>query len=425
MNNEFLKTLPSLPGVYLFKDAQEQVIYIGKAKDIRKRVSSYFRADTTDWKVKELIKAHKTIEHIITKTETEALLLEAQLIKKFKPKFNVLLKSGNPFIYIAITNEAIPQLVLRNKKTDKGSYFGPFLQRTRARSAYDYLMRTFKLNRCSGKISGGCLDYHLGKCAGNCAGDFNNESYIERINLAKELLAGNYDASKKMIEDQIKRYNQRFEFEKSKNLNEYLINLDVIFTTLKAKFTQTKYLKDITAVTTPLKYRIEQPLRALEDFQILLGTPDKIVSIDCFDISHFQSSYIVGSCIRFTHGIPDKNNFRRFRIKTLTEQNDFAALREIVCRRYKDPKDLPDVIIIDGGKGQLSAINNLPCVIDKPVLSLAKKEELLYTPIHPEGYPLNIKTPLGQLIIAIRDYAHHFAVSYHTHLRNKNFTLDS
>lgn len=423
MNNKNVKNLPILPGIYVFKDAQEHVIYIGKAKNIRKRVSSYFQNQATDWKVKELIKAHRSIEHIVTNSEMEALLLEAQLIRKFKPKFNVLLKNGNPFIYIAITHEPLPQLVLLSKKKEKASYFGPFLQKHKARAAYDYIMRTFKLNRCSGKIEGGCLDYHMNRCAGNCVNDFDNQSYLERINLAKQLLEGHYDESRKTIENQIKAYNQKFEFEKSRNLNEYLMNLEVIFTTLKTKFTETKYMRDITAVTTPIKYKIDQPIRALEELQILIKSEKLPLSIDCFDISHFQSSYIVGSCIRFTNGIPDKNNFRRFRIKTLSEQNDFAAMQEIVSRRYRDPKDLPDVIIIDGGKGQLSAVNQLTCVQKTPVLSLAKKEELLYTPNHPEGYPLDVRTPIGQLIIAIRDYAHHFAVSYHTNLRNKNFTL--
>lgn len=423
MNNKIIKELPVLPGIYVFKDAQEHVIYVGKAKNIRKRVASYFHKANTDWKVQELIKEHRTIEHIIATSEMEALLLEAQLIRKFKPKYNVLLKNGNPFIYILITDAAIPTITVVYRKKEKGNYYGPFLQKSKARAAYDYIVRTFRLNRCSGRIEGGCLDYHMGRCAGNCVNDMDNQAYKERIALAKELLSGNYEKSKAMIEEQIKAYNKRLEFEKSKNLNEYLLNLDVIFETLKTKFTETKYLKDITAVTTPLKYRVDQPIRALEELQILLNLQKKPVSIDCFDISHFQSSYIVGSCIRFTYGIPDKNNFRRFRIKTLVEQNDYAAIQEIVCRRYKNPADLPDIIVIDGGKGQLSAANKLDCVQGTMVVSLAKKEELLYTPMHPEGFHLDIHTPSGQLIIALRDYAHHFAVSYHTNLRNKNFTL--
>jgi excinuclease ABC subunit C len=154
--------------------------------------------------------------------------------------------------------------------------------------------------------------------------------------------------------------------------------------------------------------------------QKLLELPERPETIDCFDISHFQSSYLVGSCIRFKDGLPDKNNFRRFRIKTLTQQNDYAALQEIVSRRYKNPADAPHIVLIDGGKGQLSSVQQLfPGLL---CISLAKREELLHTPLHPEGIHLDIQTPLGQLLIYLRDYAHHFAISYHRLLRTKNFT---
>lgn len=415
---EMLDKIPKLPGIYVFKDLDNNIIYIGKAKNLYKRVSSYFKNAQDDWKVNELVKEYKTIEHILTKNEIEALLLEAQLIKKFKPKYNVLLKSGTPFIYILITSQEIPQIKLVNSKKNKGTYFGPFLYKQKARIVYEYLMRNLKLRLCSGKIEQGCLDYHLGRCAGNCLKTFNLEDYKIRINISKEILAGNYKSTQDLIKEQIKTYNKNLEFEKSKHLNEYLKNLEIIFMTLKTGFTEKKYTSDITAITTELKHKIQKPMVALEELQTILNLNQKPKSIDCFDISHFQSSYIVGSCIRFTYGIPDKNNFRRFKIKSLTEQNDYAALQEIVTRRYKDPKDIPDIILIDGGKGQLNSVKNL--FNNAIFISLAKKEELLFIPNNSEPIKLDLKTEFGQLLIAIRDYAHHFAISYHKLLRNKN-----
>lgn len=418
MDKENLKKIPTLAGIYVFKDANSVIIYIGKAKNLYKRVISYFNRQNTDWKVQELIKEHKTIEHIITKNETEALLLEAQLIKKFKPKYNVLLKSGHPFVYIVITKETLPKIKLVSSKKLKGNYFGPFLVKRKARAVYEYLVRSLRLNLCNQKIAQGCLDYHLGRCVGNCLANFNQAEYEIRLNIAANMLDGNFSECKLVLENEIKKFNKNLEFEKSKHLNEYLQNLEVIFETLKTRFTETKYNKDITVLTTPTQYKITKPLMALEELQMLLKLDKKPVSIDCFDISHFQSSYLVGSCIRFTYGIPDKNNFRRFKIKTLKEQNDYEALQEVVSRRYKDPAHVPDIILIDGGKGQLNAIKNL--VPQVPCISLAKREEILFTQNTPEGIQLDIKTNMGQLLIALRDYAHHFAISYHKLLRSKN-----
>ncbi len=418
---ESVRKLPKLPGIYVFKDAQSGIIYIGKAKSLYARVLSYFRDKNSDWKVQELIKEHASIEHILTKNEIEALLLEAQLIRTLKPKYNVLLKNTNPFVYLVITDEALPQLKVVRQKKEKGTYFGPFLYKAKANSVHEYLMRTLRLRLCSTKIEQGCLDYHMGRCAGNCLSTFNKEEYVTRIALAKRLLEGNYSACQALLKQQIKEHNLKMEFEKSKNLSKYFDDLEVIFTTLKTGFSETKYVKDISALITTLRQKIERPVQAFNELTQVLALTNPPYTIDCFDISHFQSSYLVGSCIRFRHGIPDKQNFRRFRIKTLSEQNDYAALQEIVQRRYKDPKDLPDIIMIDGGKGQLNAIKTLfPAIA---CMSLAKKEEILYTPLHPQGIVLDPQSSMGQVLMYLRDYAHHFAVSYHKVLRSKNLIL--
>lgn len=414
----YVRTLPKLPGIYVFKNKENEVIYIGKAKQLRTRVSSYFRK-TDDWKVQELIKEHASVEHILTKSELEALLLEAQMIRTYKPKYNVLMKNTNPFVYLVITDAELPRLELVRQKKGKGTFFGPFLYKKRARSSYDYLMRTLRLKLCNVKIDQGCLDYHMGLCAGNCRNDFDKEEYLVRLSIARKLLEGNYEECEALLIDQIKQHNAKLEFEKSKRLSEYLDDLASLFASLKTGFSERKYVKDIKIVTAPISAQVEKPLKALEELGKLLSTNGRPVTIDCFDISHFQGSHIVGSCIRFTNGIPEKNKFRRFKIKTLNEQNDYAALQEIVSRRYRKIEEAPDIVLIDGGKGQLSSVKQLfPQLL---CISLAKKEELLHTAEHPEGVPLDIKTPMGQLLICLRDYAHHFAISYHKVLRSKKF----
>ena len=333
MAPEYIKKLPKLPGIYVFKDKQSGIIYIGKAKSLHSRVISYFRRQKDDWKVQELIKEHASVEYILTKNEIEALLLEAQLIRTFKPKYNVLLKNTNPFVYLLITAQEMPQLKIVRIKKEKGVYFGPFLYKAKANSVYEYLMRTLRLRLCTTKIAQGCLDYHMGRCAGNCLSTFNVHEYKMRIALAQGLLEGNYKGCEALLTAQIKEHNQRMEFEKSKNLSKYFNDLEVIFETLKTGFSETKYVKDITAIITTLRQKIERPMQAFEELKALLALKTVPKTIDCFDISHFQSSYLVGSCIRFTHGVPDKSKFRRFKIKTLSEQNDYAALQEICATK--------------------------------------------------------------------------------------------
>lgn len=416
MSKEFvLKTLPKAPGVYLFKDAQGTVIYIGKAVSIRDRVSQYFQNKHRDWKVDGLLAEHSTVEHIETKNETEALLLEAQLISKYKPKYNVLLKEGQPFLYLKFSKDPIPVISIVRQKKEKGTYFGPFLHKKDARAVYRFLMQTFRLNLCNKKIENGCLDYHLGLCAGSCKSSFDVAEYMFRMHLAMEALRGNHAIFLEMVKKRISEYNKQMMFEKSKRLQEYLYNLDTIFEAIRTRYHEDKYKDDIFVVTQPVPK--ESGIATPEEVGQFLQLDKPIKTIDCFDISHFQSSYLVGSCVRFTNGKPDKNMFRRFKIRTLLEQNDYAALQEIVGRRYKEPAELPDLILIDGGKGQLSAVKAiLPHAL---CISLAKREETIFSEQFPEGKKLDMHNQVAKLLIALRDYAHHFAVSYHRLRRKK------
>lgn len=403
-------TFPSLPGVYLFKNAQGEILYIGKATSLKHRVGSYFQKQPTDWKIDSLINEHKTIEYILTHTEIEASLLEAELIKSNQPKYNVLLKSGQPFVYILFTVQTIPTIkIVRNKK-QKGSYFGPFLHKQQARSVHHFLVQTFRLNLCNKKITNGCLDYHIGTCPGNCMPHFDPQDYLFHLQLARNVLNGTDKEFVHTIQQKIIEYNTTLEFEKAQKLNNYLDNLHTIFSTIKARYSSKKFAADIFTTTAPTTHITEIESSASHELLNIVGVSIPIQTIDCFDISHFQGKNIVGSCIRFTNGKPEKNKFRRFRINTLTEQNDYAALQEIVSRRYAH-NDIPDLILIDGGKGQLNAIKYiLPHAL---CVSLAKREELLFSEAYPEGFPLDVHTPAGKLLISLRDYAHHFAITYH------------
>ena len=416
MDREFINALPSLPGVYLFKNESLEVIYIGKAKKLKNRLRSYRTNAKTDWKIRALIDEHARIDYVVTHSDIEASLLEAQLIGQHKPKYNVLLKSGQPFVYLLFTADDIPTIELVRNKKRKGTYFGPFLQRTQARSVYRFLIDTFKLFLCNKKIQNGCLDYHLGRCAGSCQSTFDPNDYIFRLDLAQQALKKNHAGFLQQLDTKINEYSAQQAYEKAQRLHGYRQDLEIIFATLHTRYSDDKYFPEVFTVTNPAPDITEQYTKTHTQLQKLLNTADTITTIDCFDISHFQSHHIVGSCIRYKSGMPEKNMFRKFKIKTLDNQNDYAALQEIVLRRYRDPKELPDIVLIDGGKGQRNAIKKV--MPQAHVISLAKKEERLFSDEHPEGTVLDLQKPVGRLLIGLRDYAHHFAISYHRKRRH-------
>lgn len=408
------KVFPGFPGVYFFKDHSGTILYVGKAKSLKARTASYFQK-RGDWKIDMLLDEAHDLDYILTKNETEALLLEAQMVQEHQPKYNVLLKDGQPFLYILFTQEPLPRITVTRNKKEKGLYFGPFLHKKQARGVVKFLIETFRLGICNKKIENGCLDYHLGRCVGSCMKSFDNQDYLFRIELAQNVLKKDHKKYLASLQEKIKEYNQGLAFEKSRNMLSYIENLDTIFETIRTRFSEDKYENDIFVAGTP--HNVPTTLNIGTEIAEFLGLSNHIKTIDCFDISHFQSRYLVGSCIRFTNGKPEKNKFRRFKIKTLIQQDDYAALQEIVGRRYKEGTDLPDLIVIDGGKGQLNAVQFL--YPQTPYIALAKREETIFSAQHPDGKKLDVHTNAGKTIIAIRDYAHHFAVSYHTLRRRK------
>lgn len=395
--------LPTLPGIYIFKDNTNTPIYIGKAKSLKKRIISYFNSKTNAWKSDLLIQEANTCEHIVTHSENEALILEADLIKKYQPKFNILLKDGQPFVYFVITREDLPQIKLVRNKKAPGKYFGPFIYKGQARSVYRLILEYLQLYLCNKKIEQGCLQYHLKKCAGSCKKDFDKQAYLFRLKLAQKILAGKNSTLERELTKKIKSYNKNLNFEHAQKLVIVRDNLQKIVNSIQnLTKSRLEFLENLTPIKTP---KISTNLAKLLDL-----TKEPII-IDCFDVSHFQSKALVGSCVRFVDGIPAKSFVRLFAIRSLIKQNDYAALQEIIKRRYKKQEDLPDLIMIDGGKGQLSAAKNI-ISINTPIISLAKKEERVFTATNHNGFVLDKSSPEARLLIAIRDYAHHIAISY-------------
>lgn len=406
-----IDNLPKLPGIYIFKNIENKILYIGKAISIKDRVKSYFAKNNQDWKIKYLLEEAESVDYIITKNEEEALVLEAQLVKENQPKFNVLLKEGHPFLYFLITDGVTPRFeIVRNRK-QKGTYFGPFVNKNQARNVYEFLLREFQLRICTKKIANGCLEYHLGFCSGLCKVDFNLSDYLFRLELLKKLLKKDFEQFKHMLTERIALASKNLEYEKAAHYVQYMHNIDRITVYLENNYFPEKYQEEIIYKTSMISRQPIKPRDIGFTLKEFLGLSFEPSTIDCFDISHFQGKWIVGSCIRFTHGVPEKNKFRRFKIKTLTDQNDYAALQEIVQRRYRDVTEIPDIVMIDGGKGQLSSVKDV--LPQAYCISLAKREEILYGPGFMDGKHLDIKSDVGRLLMGIRDYAHHFAISYH------------
>jgi excinuclease ABC subunit C len=409
---------PSSSGVYFFKDINNNILYIGKAKNLKNRIGSYFFS--SDHKVIELLKVATDIEFITTNNEIEALFLEAQLIKQHQPPFNRLLKAGNPYIYIWFSTEKIPTISIVRIKKKNGEYFGPFLTKRDAQIVVEYLKKSLQLNICNKKIESGCLQYHINICSGSCKSDFDLASYTARLDIARQILDNKYEQAIKLLDDEITTSNAHLNFERSAHLATYQQHLQAIISVLKtlqtSKLTTLTHFADHSSNAHQSK-SLDSNIELLSALKKRLGLKKIPYTIDCFDISHMQSQSMVGSCVRFLNGKPDKKNFRHFTIKSITEQNDYAALVEIVTRRYKKPENLPDLIIIDGGKGQLNATKHLAGSAE--IISIAKGDnrkvgaETIFFPEQEKTTGVDIHQDTDRLLLEIRDYAHHFAISFH------------
>ena len=546
-NSEQLKNLPTLPGVYKFKNKDEKIIYIGKAKNLKNRIRSYFQnSKTQSSKTISMMKNADSFEWIIVKNEVEALLTEANLIKKHRPKYNILMKDDKTYPYIQITKEPYPQVILTRKiKKDGSKYFGPYTDSRRLRTILKVIHKVFPIRSCSYFIDGKiieqkkislCLDYHIKRCQGPCEGLVTEREYNEMIMHVISFMKGSTrgiehyveqkmnHASKNLLyeeaaifRDQLRTV-QNFSSKKSytnsvfderdifavakkdgigvavvirirngfiysrekisvKNLfsddqksyssiiTQFYMGSNLIPSniSLPIKLIDEKNILDMLSKERGSKVKLEYPqigekakeLRiTMKNAELLLNDwilrknkykmyiPNSVTSlqsdlnldvapknIEGFDISHLGGTNTVASMVSFINGKPKKSNYRKYKIKSVESIDDFASIREVVFRRYsrlqKENSEYPDLILIDGGKGQLSmamsALRELGLDYIN-IIGLAKRLEEVFIPGNPEAQIINKDSPGLILLKRVRDEAHRFAISFQKQKRKKTMT---
>ncbi len=389
------------------KDRASQVIYVGKALSLRKRVLSYFLKNRGSIKTDVLMSYVEGLSCIETGSEYEALILEDRLIKQYKPRFNIIAKDDKSFPYIKITREDFPRVFIgRRKKGETGvDYFGPYISAKLLRSAVAILRKSFPFCSCRRFPKRPCLNYHIGLCPGPCHGKISKKSYLKILRSFEDFLA-------KKDTDLIEELSRKMrEFVGSERFEEAAGARD--------------QLEALSLLSSLKKTDSRKAFKVLSDFE-KLGLKKEPERIETFDISNLSASQAVGSMVSFYKGLPDKNNYRRFRIRMVSGVDDYAMMREIVRRRYerliKENEPLPDLIVIDGGKGHLDAASGVlrGLKVDIIVIAIAKLHELVY--VNGRRMPVKLKPDSAalQLIQRSRDEAHRFALKYHHLLRHKD-----
>lgn len=532
--NEY-HNLPDQPGVYKYYNEPGELIYVGKAKSLKKRVSSYFVKSTgLNHKTRRMVKEIVKIEIALVNSEFDALLLENNLIKQNQPKYNILLRDDKTYPYLLVTDENFPQIYpTRRMQAGKGTYFGPFASVKAMNNVLElirsvFTVRTCRLDLSQEKINEGkykvCLEYHLGNCLGPCEGRQKEADYLKDIEQAKHILKGNLTLAKNFFKDKMKEAAETLAFEraeyfkqklellekyqsKSMIANPSIKDLDVFAIVTDEKSAFVNYLKIINGSviitkTVELKKKLDETeselllaaiVRMRDHFQssapeIIINIPldeeyedlnisipkigdkkklidlslknakyykqEKLLAsgdvkdkkfrvlkqlqtdlslkempdhIECFDNSNIQGTNPVASMVCFMNGKPAVKEYRHYHIKTVEGPNDFASMTEVVGRRYKrlmeEEKPLPKLIVIDGGKGQLSssvlALKNLGIYGKVPIIGIAKRLEEIYFP--EDQFPLHIdkKSESLRLLQRIRDEAHRFAITFHRNIRSK------
>ncbi len=540
---EFASQLPQEAGVYRFYDEQNNLLYVGKAKFLKNRVSNYFAnlAQHSN-KTKQLVSQIHHIEFTIVPNEYDALLLENSLIKTNQPKYNILLKDDKTYPFVCITDEPFPRLlVTRQPETLKGTFFGPFAQQKSMHILLDFIAEMYPLRSCAYNLSKAnveakkykvCLDFHIGKCLGGCEGKQSEEDYQENINQVMHILKGNLGEVKKALKQKMLDASENWLFEKAQFFKEKLDKLEFyqskslivnpnmgevdvfallsdeenaylhyfriqegtithtqnhhikkkldetdeeIITSLSSYFRnlfQSEAKEIITNIALNIEipnvintipkigdkrklldialknvFRLKQdfllknqdaeskkkePTQAVQELQKVLQMNTPPLHIECFDNSNIQGTNPVASMVCFREGKPSKRDYRHFHIKTVIGANDFASMFEIVTRRYKrllnDQVPLPDLVVIDGGKGQLSsacdALKALGIYGQFHIVGIAKRLEEIYFPEDDIPLHINKKSLSLRLIQKIRDEAHRFAITFHRDTRSKNTLKD-
>lgn len=508
-----IELIPDDPGCYFFKSEEGIIIYIGKAKSLKKRVNSYFTGQADSLKTKVLVENIREVDFIATNSETEALILENNLIKKHQPRFNIDLKDSKGYAYLMITKEDFPRLVVARGRKEKGEFYGPFVSAAARHFVLDFIKRNFRLRTCRKLKKKMCLRGHIDLCDAPCEGKIDKDRYksdvIENIRL---LLKGktaelSEDIRKKMavfsaelrFEEALKcrkmlealdYLKKRQLMERDRKSNEDVLNYRIsggkvylmLFSVNNGVLSEKK---DFVFEESPdffeeflLQYYSETPLpdklvlpedidsslyevlcgfkakkfeliipkigerkklmelvdrnidlhffkniSMVEELEKTLQLPSLPSVIECFDISHLGGEFTVASMVQFRNGVPSKSNYRKFKIKTVSGIDDFKSIGEVVRRRYRrlrdEGSDFPDLVVIDGGPGQLNyALKELESLgVDLPVISLAKKFEEIYIPYQTEPVCLDKKNPALKLLQMLRDEAHRFAITFNRELR--------
>ncbi len=542
---ESLKLLPSLPGCYLYYNKDNEVIYVGKAKILKRRVKSYFNKKHDSVKVQVLVSQIDRLEYIITNTEVEALILESHLIKKHKPRYNILLKDDKKYPYFLITDEDFPRISIIRKKNinpEKGRYYGPYTDIRAMHSTLDFLKKIFPLKQCkTPKFKDRpCLYYHIGRCLAPCQNKVTSEEYKAIVQQAELFLSGKQSELMKQLMEQIQKYSDSLQFEKAARLRDSYLDLKKTLEKQKVVYENTKLNEDIISLVADdgifaivilmvregrlidkkdFVYDVEEEDRTefFETFfkeyytTLTLGYPDKIVSneleavgnkalyeewleilaqkkvkisygksaqgkelqtladknanvvlqnakitkmakirddfneigaylaeklqlknfphrMECYDISHIQGTNTVASMVTFINGVKKGSEYKKFKIKsTEGKPDDFLSMKEVLTRRLsklgEEHWDKPDLIIIDGGKGQLSSVMEIIKELGVEgidVVSLAKRNEEVFLPNQSEPVILPRNSSALFLFQRIRDEAHRFAITYHRQLRAKS-----
>ena len=418
---EKIENLPNKPGVYLMRDRLGRVIYVGKARALKKRVLSYFqpaRRSAAEPKLQALVDSIYDFDIQVVKNEPEAILLEGKLIKEYKPKYNVSFRDDKRFLLVKLTRDPFPRFALaRIQKDDGCRYFGPFTHSGSVRRAIEFILRKFGIRACH-PANPGERDYRhchndiIKHCSAPCVGRISPEDYAKRIEQACLLLEGKNGDVLRELEAEMHREAGRKRFEAAAQLRDTIYDLRIT-----ARMNQRKFIRDLPRATDVGAEMVE--------LKSVLGLDRLPELIEGFDISHISGTHAVGSMVRFARAVPDKANYRHFRIKSAEAIDDYASMLEIVGRRYRRLRDegrkLPDVILVDGGRGQLNvALAALQQVgVDIPVFGLAKEQEQIYVPDRPAPIDLPENSPALHLIQRIRDEAHRFANAYHRSWRKK------
>ncbi|GCD77936.1 UvrABC system protein C [Thermaurantimonas aggregans] len=532
-----LKTLPEKPGVYQHLDKEGNILYIGKAKNLKKRVSSYFQKEHTSGRLAMLVRKVADIQVIVTETEFDALLLENNLIKKYQPRYNINLKDDKTYPWICITNEDFPRIFPTRKKVNDGSsYYGPYASVKVMRTVLElirtlYPVRTCKMPMTVAGVQAGkykvCLEYHMGNCRGPCEGLQSKEDYQREIEGARHIIKGHLNIVKQILIDQMQALAAEMRFEEAQKTKEKLDALlkyqakssvvdfnikeaDVFGAVSDAEFCYVNYLKIVDGgiinsfseefrkkideteseilelaiphfrklfeseareIYTSHSVELEIPnvkihtptrgekrdlvelsvknagyhrLERLKNLQITdpdrhvnrlmqqmkadLGIDQEPRHIECFDNSNIMGTNPVSACVVFRDGKPSKKEYRHFNVKTVEGPDDFATMREVVYRRYRRMLDegqpLPQLIVIDGGKGQLNAalqsLRELGIDQQMRILGIAKRLEELYFPNDPLPLMLNKKSETLKVLQHIRDEAHRFGLTHHRKRRTSS-----